>query len=150
MGLIFDTKFEVKASLPEVAAFHKDTRALKKLTMPPILVQIHQVEPLQEGSMSSFTLWLGFVPIHWQARHSQVDALHGFTDIQVRGPLEKWEHSHRFKALQPGRVEIHEHIEFEHRQGWRGWLTRLLFNPLGLRVMFSYRAWITRRSLENA
>ena len=61
----FNYSFEVDAPLTAVSEFHHDTRALKKLSPPPIFAQIHDYEPLGEGSMADFTLWFGPFPIHW-------------------------------------------------------------------------------------
>lgn len=53
----FDFTITIRASLAAVADFHHDARALKRLTPPPIFVQLHRVEPLAEGSIVDFTLW---------------------------------------------------------------------------------------------
>jgi ligand-binding SRPBCC domain-containing protein len=145
----FTFTFTVKAPLTRVAEFHKETKALKVLSPPPIFVQLHQVEPLAEGSRADFTLWFGPIPLHWLAVHSKVDALHGFTDTQVRGPLQYWQHNHHFEALDEDHTQVTELVNYEHRPGLVGWLTRILFNPPGLRIMFTYRAWITRRKVER-
>lgn len=145
---IFETSFLVRAPLSVVAEFHRDARALRRLTPPPMLAVMKRVEPLAEGSLAEFTLWLGPIPLHWRARHHDVDALHGFTDEQERGPMRFWRHTHRFSAVDAGQTLVSEHIEYEHHTGPRGWLTRLLFSHTGLRLLFAYRAWMTRRSLE--
>ena len=147
---VFETSFLVPASLIAVAAFHRGTEALKKLTPPPVFVQLHIVEPLAEGSRSEFSLWFGPFPVRWVAVHSQVDALHGFTDTQLSGPLASWQHIHRFEAVNEGSSRISEHIEYAYPPGWRGLWARMLFNPLGLHLMFAYRAWITRRLAPSA
>ena len=146
----FAYEFEVRAPLAAVAHFHRDTRTLRRLSPPPLIVQLHRVEPLAEGSAAEFTLWFGPLPLRWLAVHSAVDPLHGFTDTQVRGPLRRWQHTHRFAAAGPRMTRVTEHIEFEHRAGAAGWLTRLLFAPPGLRFLFWYRSWVTRRALERA
>ena len=64
---VFDFTFSVRAPLQAVAAFHHDTRALKRLTPPPVFVQIHSMEPLAEGSRSEFSMWFGPVPLRWVA-----------------------------------------------------------------------------------
>lgn len=138
----FDYTFSVNAPLAAVAELHRDTRALKKLTPPPIFVQIHTYEPLAEGARAEFTLWFGPLPLRWQAVHSDVSE-HGFTDTQVRGPLAFWQHTHRFIALAPDRTQISEHIRYAHKPGLRGWFTRLLFNRPGLYLLFSARKWLT-------
>jgi ligand-binding SRPBCC domain-containing protein len=130
-----------------VRAFHHDTRTLKKLNPPPIIVQLHRVDPLAEGSISEFTLWMGPLPIRWRAVHSQVSEF-GFTDTQERGPLAHWQHSHRFEPLDEAATRVHEHIKYRHHPGWRGLFSRLLFGPLSLRLLFAYRKWVTRRAMS--
>ncbi|MFM8892078.1 MAG: SRPBCC family protein [Planctomycetia bacterium] len=144
---VFDYSFTVAAPLSAVRDFHRDTRALKLLTPPPTIVRIHSVEPLAEGSVSRFTLWVGPVPLHWKAVHRGVTD-HGFTDVQAEGPAARWEHTHTFVPLSAATTEIREHIEFEHARGWWGLFTRLLFSRPNLWLMFTYRAIVTRRHLR--
>ena len=59
----FEFRFRVPAPLSVVRRFHHDTSALKKLTPPPVFVQLHEIEPLSEGSVSRFTLWMGPLPL---------------------------------------------------------------------------------------
>lgn len=145
----FDFTFTVRASLLAVADLYRDTHALQWLTPPPVWVRIHHVEPLAEGSVSDFTLWFVILPIRWIARHSNVDAEHGFTDTQVRGPMKHWVHTHTFSEEDGGLSRITEHIEYDHFSGARGLLSRLLFTPLGLRLTFCYRRFATRRLQEK-
>lgn len=144
----FDYRFRVDAPLQAVREFHRDTRALRRLTPPPTLVQLHSVEPLAEGSVSRFTLWVGPLPLHWTAVHRDVSA-NGFTDVQTAGPVRKWEHTHRFTPLGATATEIHEHIEFEHQPNAWGLLTRVLFASPNLYLMFTYRKLVTRWYLRH-
>lgn len=145
---IFDYGFEVRAPLPAVAHFHSDARALQRLTPPPIGVQLHRADPLAEGALADFTLWFGPLPVRWVAVHTQVSRLHGFTDTQARGPLQSWRHTHRFERVSEHVTRILDHIEYEYPAGLPGLLARVLFSPLGLRLLFTYRRWVTRRALE--
>ncbi len=147
---IFDYSFIVQAPLSRVVEFHRDARALKKLTPPPMIARMHLVEPLAEGSRARFTLWLGPIPIHWLAVHSRVDMLHGFTDTQVSGPMQFWQHTHQFSALDEKTTRVSEHIEYEHKAGLPGLFTRILFSRAGLRFLFAYRAFITRKMCAKA
>jgi ligand-binding SRPBCC domain-containing protein len=149
MPQIFDFTFTVRAPLAAVAAFHADTRVLARLTPPPIFVQLHQVQPLAESSIADFTLWFGPLPVRWVAVHSMVDARQGFTDTQQSGPLKFWRHTHRFESSGENLTRVSEHIEYEYPPGWRGWLSRAMFNGLALRFLFSYRSLVTRVSLES-
>lgn len=145
---VFDYAFTVAAPLAAVAEFHRDTSALKILTPPPTIVQLHAIEPLGEGSVSTFTLWVGPLPLRWKAVHRNVSD-RGFTDVQAVGPAAKWEHTHTFVPLTPETTQIREHIEYEHKPGAWGLVTRVLFSRPSLWFMFGYRAWITRRRLAR-
>jgi ligand-binding SRPBCC domain-containing protein len=145
---VFDFRFTVPASLEAVRDFHRDTSALKRLTPPPTIVRLHEIEPLAEGSVSRFTLWVGPMPLRWTAVHKNVSE-HGFTDIQAEGPARKWEHTHTFNPVSEEVTEIHEHIEYEHKRGFWGLVTRVLFARPNLYFMFTYRKWVTRRHLRR-
>ena len=146
---IFDYSFTVPAPLEAVRDFHHDTSALKRLTPPPTIVQLHSIEPLGEGSVSKFTLWVGPLPLHWTAVHRNVSPS-GFTDIQAEGPAAKWEHTHTFTAVSPTVTRINEHIEYEHKRGLWGIVTRLLFSKPNLSFMFTFRKLATRWHLRNS
>lgn len=146
---VFDYSFTVRAPLAAVAEFHHDTRALKRLTPPPLFAQLHRVEPLAENSVAEFTLWFGPLPVHWVAIHSSVDPQRGFTDTQQSGPMLYWQHTHRFEAVDDGATRVSEHIEYAHHPGRRGVFSRLLFNPPALRALFFYRGLVTRWTLER-
>ena len=146
---VFDYTFTVNAPLRAVSDFHHDTSALKKLTPPPTIVQLHEIEPLGEGSVSKFTLWVGPVPLRWTAVHQNVSE-RGFTDVQTAGPAGKWEHTHTFTPVTPHITEIKEHIEYEHKRGLWGIVTRALFATPNLYLMFTFRKLVTRWYLRKA
>ena len=141
-------RFMVKAPYEAVAFFHHNTNALRRLTPPPVFVQLHRVEPLAENSRSEFTLWFGPLPVRWQAVHSQVGP-HGFTDRQARGPMKFWEHRHQWQAVDERTTMMDEQIQYEHHSGLRGLFSRLLFAPPLLRLMLTYRKWVIRRAVER-
>jgi ligand-binding SRPBCC domain-containing protein len=145
---VFDYKFTVDASLEAVRDFHRDTSALKRLTPPPTIVQMHEIEPMGEGSVSRFTLWIGPLPLRWKAVHRGVSE-RGFTDVQAEGPAQKWEHTHTFVSLTPDVTEIQEHIQYEHKNGFWGIVTRLLFARPNLYLMFTFRKHATRWYLRR-
>jgi ligand-binding SRPBCC domain-containing protein len=145
---VFEFKFRVLASLDAVRDFHRDTSALKRLTPPPTIVQLHEVEPLAEGSISRFTLWVSLLPLRWTAVHCGISE-NGFTDIQSEGPAKKWEHTHTFTQVGAEMTEIQEHIEYEHKLGYRGLITRLLFARPNLYLTFTYRKMATRWYLRR-
>lgn len=145
----FDHHFTVRAPLEAVREFHRDTGVLKTLTPPPVVVQLHDVEPLGEGSVSRFTLWFGPLPIKWKAVHHDVSP-RGFTDVQAEGPARCWEHTHTFHALGPEVTSVSDHIEFDHQPGLWGAVTRVLFARPNLYLLFTYRKLATRWALRRS
>jgi ligand-binding SRPBCC domain-containing protein len=145
---VYDYSITVAAPLEPVRDFQRDSTDLRRLTPPPTIVQLHSIEPLAEGSISEFTLWVGPLPLRWRAVHRDVSE-RGFTDVQASGPAARWEHTHSFVPLADGRTEIREHIEYEHARGFWGLVTRVLFSWPSLWFMFGYRRWVTRRALER-
>jgi ligand-binding SRPBCC domain-containing protein len=147
---IFEDRFRVPAEPEAVSFFHFQPGAIQKLTPPPVVAQVHSSEPLAEGSRTSFTLWFGPLPVRWLALHQQVDPSFGFTDVQERGPMQYWRHTHHWEPSPDHGAVVHERIEYEHRPGPRGMFTRLLFSTPALRLMFAYRRWAMRRWLRRS
>lgn len=145
----FDHSFIVDAPPAAVADFHHDTSVLKKLTPFPMVVQIHDFEPLGEGSTADFTLWAGPIPMRWRAIHTDVGPT-GFTDTQLSGPLKSWRHTHRFVDLGDGRTRVDDHIDYEHDGGARGVFSRMMFSPASLKALFTARSLLTRRYVAQA
>lgn len=144
----FHQSFRVEAPLQAVQAFHASPSALKALTPPPVVVQLHRFGELQEGMEAEFTLWMGPIPIRWIARHENVGP-EGFDDVLVKGPMAAWRHRHRFVDEGNGRSRVDDDIEYTHPRGWAGLWTRLMFGRLALRGTFFYRKLATRRGVRR-
>ncbi len=145
---VFDFRFTVAAPLEAVSAFHFQTGILKALTPPLMIMQVHRFDPLANGSIGEFTIWMGPIPVRWVAEHSEVSQT-GFIDTQTHGPMKFWKHTHRFNRITADITEVHEHIEFAHHPGLRGLWSRILFPRAALITLFSYRRWATRRGVRR-
>lgn len=145
---VFDYRFTVNAPLQAVSDFHFEPGILKTLTPPLMIMQVHRFDPLAEGSIGEFTMWMGPIPVRWKARHSAVSET-SFTDTQISGPMKSWVHCHTFNAIDDQTTEVHEHITFEHFGGLRGLWSHLLFPRPALFVLFTIRKMITRRQVRR-
>ena len=101
-----------------------------------------------ENSRTNFTIWLGLIPLRWEAVHTNVSQ-QGFTDTQVKGPFQYWVHRHIFTVISRDSTEVIDEVSAVYAQGlfW-GLITRLMW--LGMPVLFAYRGWRTRKSIERA
>jgi ligand-binding SRPBCC domain-containing protein len=145
----FRHSFVVRACQARVSAFHFSENAFSKLTPPGIGLQFIENQPLAEGSVVAFRLWLAYLfPIEWIAVHSQVTA-NGFVDVQTSGPMKTWRHQHSFIAISEQQTQVVDEIQYEHHLGWRKWWTRVLFGRLGLYALFFYRAMATHNACRS-
>lgn len=144
----FQHEFIIKAPIQMVVDFHKKSASMGDITPPPIRV-IFQCAPeeLAEGDEIEFTLWMGPVPVRWLARIEEASPA-GFTDRQLSGPFREWVHRHTFIQMSENRTKIVDQVQarldshpFTGISGMLMWL--------GMPILFSYRAWKTRRLLEN-
>lgn len=129
----------VAVPVEKISKFHFSKDALKQLSPPGIHLEILNTQPLSEGAITRFRLWLGPLPIEWEARHQKVSLSHGFVDIQEKGPFQYWEHHHEWKAIAPNQTEMLERIIYQHASGFQGLLTRFLINPITLKFFFWHR-----------
>lgn len=144
----FDQIFEVAAPLEDVIDFHWNPRALKVLTPLPIMVKFHLVQPIRDGSVVDFSLWLGPIPVRWVAVHHDIEPQVGFTDSMMRGPFEAWVHKHRFEAMDANRTRIIDIVEaLPGTHPFWGSISKLMWKNLP--YLFAYRRWRTRRVFEK-
>jgi ligand-binding SRPBCC domain-containing protein len=149
MGSIrqFDHQFTVNASLERVIASHNDPLILRILTPPPGFVTFNEPGLNTESSMVDFNLRLGPISIHWVAEISVDDSSPGFLDRQIVGPFEYWEHRHTFRKIDSNSTQIIDQIKARPGKSLiSGLISRFMW--LSLPLLFTYRAWRTRRELQ--
>jgi len=144
---IFIHQSDIPGTVQQVWDFHGGPDAFQRLAMPPIIAKVHhdQRVSLTEGTIN-FTLWIGPLPIRWQATHLPGPTETSFVDRMDSGPLASWEHTHLFETISGG-VRLTDRIKFRHKPGLHGWISRLIFDGLPLRTLFIYRHWRTRREV---
>ena len=140
--------FRVNAPLSEVASFHRLAASMSAITPPPIRVKVHKAtSELANGDEMNFSLCIGPFQIHWLARIEDVSDF-GFTDMQLRGPFQEWNHRHSFKPIEANITEVNDQVIAQVKSsvggfllGWSMWL--------GMPFLFAYRGWKTRSLLER-
>src|SRR5687768_14346335 len=89
----FESSTLIATTLETILQFHDEPDALKKLTPPPLIVQIKddRRQSLTQGSVD-FVLWFGPIPVRWLARHEPGPLVTSyiatsFIDRMIDGPL---------------------------------------------------------------
>ncbi len=145
----FRHRFRVRASLAEVGAFHRRSASMGAITPPPVYAQVQRAPAeLGEGDEMAFTLWLGPLPIRWLARIEDVSPV-GFTDRQLEGPFQTWDHRHGFVAVNERVTDVYDTVTVAFKNDL---LSRIVGIGmwLNLPILFAFRGWKTRRLLEKA
>lgn len=146
--MIYTHRFTVHAPLADVVTFHQRSDSMGAITPPPIGVQVHYAPPrLREGDQMDFTLWLGPIPLRWVARIEQTTPI-SFVDRQLRGPFDQWVHLHTFLPLDEQTTAVVDRVEAHLSQHWF-WRLVGINMWLGLPILFAYRAWKTRQTLQS-
>ena len=139
----------IKASRETVIDFHRSASSLEAITPPFFFMHaLDAPDPLEEGSLLSFKLWLGPFPVRWRARIENTNPA-GFEDVLVDGPFESWVHDHTFQAETPTSCWIIDRVEFQLRRH-PYWYPLGLLMGLGLPILFAYRIWKTKSLLERS
>jgi ligand-binding SRPBCC domain-containing protein len=95
---------QVPRELPEIFAFFSRAENLEALTPAFLHFKILAVtpEPVQEGTLISYSLRLHGIPLRWTSKIIQWEPPNKFVDLQLSGPYKLWHHEHRFEARNGG------------------------------------------------
>lgn len=88
----------------EVFEFFSDAFQLEKITPAWLNFRILTPAPieLQNGCLIDYRIRLHGIPITWKTEISSWDPPYSFTDRQLRGPYQLWEHLHTFIEVEGG------------------------------------------------
>ena len=78
------------------------------------------------------------IPMQWQTLIAQVDEQKSFTDIQLKGPYQKWKHIHEFIPNDQG-VLMKDTVEYELPWSFIGNIVHSLLIKKKLQQIFDFR-----------
>ena len=94
----------IPQSLDKTFAFFKEAKNLEKIT-PGILqfkVLNQSTHEIQEGTKIDYRLLVHRIPMRWQSKITDWKPNYRFSDIQLRGPYNYWNHTHEFTEKNGG------------------------------------------------
>ena len=110
---VFEWRTTVPFPADEVYAWHARPGAFERLSPPwqhtRVIERSGDVE--HHGSLV-FEYGNGPLRGRWVAVHGDAEPGRRFSDRQLHGPFEEWEHTHSFIPQGPGRCLIEDHVEF--------------------------------------
>lgn len=146
---IFVKRSYIRAPVEKVFLWHSRPGAIERLTPPwDSLRVIQRKGGIEAGAEVILKMKAGPVPYKWVAAHTDYEKNRLFRDVQVKGPMSRWIHTHRFGPDRNGGCLLEDHIEYA-----------LPFPPFGnflagpgvrdkLEKTFTYRHAITARDMS--
>lgn len=147
MATYLHTSLLASATAQELFAWHLAPGALDRLIPPASGVRIVHRAPLTEGSEVELSVPVGPFRRRWLARHSEVQAPHGFVDQEISGPFPAWRHEHRFADVADG-AQLTDAVTYTPPGGPFSGVVDLVV-ARDLRRTFSWRHDRTVRDLER-
>lgn len=135
--LIFTTSQWLPTPLEETFAFFAEARNLERIT--PAFLSFRVVTPghieMHPGALIDYQLRVRGFPVSWQTEITDWDPPNGFTDVQLRGPYQKWIHRHDFRS-ENGGTRVEDTVNYLVPGG--ALIDRFMVKP-ELRRIFEYR-----------
>jgi ligand-binding SRPBCC domain-containing protein len=146
---ILERRQRVGVPIDEAFAFYGEARNLERITPPWLGFEVTTPTPIEMGvgTLIEYRLRLHRVPVRWRTRIEAWDPPHRFVDVQIKGPYSLWEHTHTFKADEPGATIIEDTVRYAIPFGPLGNLADRLLVRRDLRQIFDYRRDAVAREL---
>ena len=96
----------IPADIETAWSFFSSPENLEKITPPDmgfdVLTDVKNIK-MFEGQIIDYVVrpMLG-IPMKWRTEIRQVNEPFSFTDVQLKGPYSKWEHTHHFEQTENG------------------------------------------------
>lgn len=132
--------------------FFDDPHNLARITPPWLAFTIVDDGPLtmREGLEIEYRVRPFLVPQRWVSRITRYHPPVAFVDEQLHGPYAFWRHQHSFRALDDGRTEVSDRVEYGLPFGVFGALAHALFVRRQLEAIFRFREKAVDEILGNA
>ncbi|MEE2746897.1 MAG: TIGR01777 family oxidoreductase [Candidatus Thermoplasmatota archaeon] len=104
-------RWELELPYPQATIFdwYESVGSFNRL-MPPweISEVVHADNTLENGAQRIFRFPFGPIKMKWVAEHLNYDPPNKFEDVMIKGPFRSWHHSHQFKEIENGTLQIDE------------------------------------------
>ncbi len=142
MTYTFKSEQFLKTDIATAWDFFSSAKNLARITPPDMAFKIHTKldnTEVYEGMIIDYTVspLLG-IPLKWQTEICHVDKPNLFTDRQLKGPYEIWEHTHRFVEKDNG-ILMQDEVKYKLPLGIIGEIAHKFVVKEKIKKIFSFR-----------
>jgi len=136
----YERRVALAVSAEEAFAWHTRPGALRRLVPPWQDVRVvGGGEGIEDGTRVELRVGVGPLAACWVAEHRGCRPPREFRDVQIRGPMSYWEHTHRFEPSEPSGCFLEDRIEYALSLGRLGRMVDAAWFRGQLERMFTYR-----------
>lgn len=145
----FVRRTHVEASAEEVFRWHARPGAFERLVPPWTSLRIlNRTEGIGNGSRLILRIKKGPIALPWILDYHDYFEGRQFRDVQVTGPFERWEHTHRFEPDGDNACYLQDRIEYALPFGPIGELLGTAYVKNELERCFVYRHRIIKNDIS--
>lgn len=124
----------------DIFPFFCDENNLEKLTPKSLGFKVlgKSTKEIEQGTLIDYKLSLRGVPMKWKTLIDEWSPNDRFVDMQLKGPYERWHHTHTFVPFAGGTL-LQDRVSFKVPFGWLGNLVSFPFVYAEVKGIFSYR-----------
>jgi hypothetical protein len=104
---------------------------------------------LREGDVIDYRIRVFGLPLRWRTRIVSWREREAFADLQESGPYRYWLHTHAFRSLEGGVVEMTDVVEYELPFGRIGDLFGARLVARELAAIFDFRAAVIAENFRR-
>ena len=137
-GFQLRTEIVIKRPIDEVFSFFSKAENLQVLTPDFLSFEILTQPPIsmKKGALIDYRIKLNGIPMRWRTHIKEWNPPFKFIDEQLKGPYLRWEHEHRFEAIDDSHTKMFDTVEY---RVFGGKLIHKLFVEHKLKKIFSFR-----------
>ena len=149
---IFKTEQLLPVTIEKAWDFFSTPANLVQITPPELDFKIKSElseGDIYEGMTINYTVkpLLG-IPVKWKTVLSKIIKYKTFTDTQIEGPYETWEHTHSFLTTKEGIIMI-DLVKYKLPLGFLGSLINSLLVRNKIEEIFNFRMKVLKQLFKN-
>lgn len=131
----------VTTPLEDLFPFFADAYNLQELTPDLLKFEVLTPKPInmKPGALIDYRLRVRGLPIKWRTEIEVWDPPHRFVDQQLKGPYERWHHTHTFTPTSDGGTLCKDRVEYRPAGGPLAPLVNKFFVQRDVVNIFKYR-----------